>query len=296
MNALSQIRCIRLSLNDKWNDDKLNFSASYLENLIKLEIDWDESCGFDSKKLCCFLSRCPKLKHFHFCGNVLNYTHPNGIADEAFLPLQFAHDLETLVWECVKLGEQIGHIDKILRGKKKLKTLRLCYISFDQDRHPISSKIKSISAEIGNLYNIRVLDISGSHLNFHKFDAHVIFSELRGLVRLRISDPSDISLAAVSHYCPKLDFLGIYGGCNRFTLEGLLGVLRSCPIRSLCTLGVFGSGIDASDLKRICTEGRQSLLQVQIGPRRYRPFDLRVILMREAVEEASEGRVQLIVR
>uniref|UniRef100_A0A7S2JZG3 F-box domain-containing protein n=1 Tax=Leptocylindrus danicus TaxID=163516 RepID=A0A7S2JZG3_9STRA len=297
--ALSKIDSIRIHLNSERNDLILSFAARYLKSLSSIAIVWDNEHYFaDYEDLCNLLSfQCRKnLKHFSFEGDP-SLDECSDCIDLSMLEGQGA--LETLVLREYPMNNRFFDLREILNNKMRLKKLVITNPEFRGDDEDFRYT-QEFSALVGKMHNLETLDILGC-FNFRTLDADVLLSGLKSLRSLRIGNANDKSLKVISKHCSKLRKLEIIDGDDSgefATLDGIIAVLRSCPIEYLHAPDLPSSERGVEDLKRVCkaNEVLKELTVCSYFMEKVKPFvseDAARQAMMDAVAEAGKGRIKL---
>ena len=307
MRALSHVDFIEITCSggeSKWlNNLELQFALKHFDKLRALHvriIEEGSEIWFDCNLLRRLLSRCRVLKNFVFITSSERRKSymTLGLMNHVLAPaLPSMQNLEQLYVDCsFCLSDKV---EQILHNKVHLRALYL-FLGLARS-FPLTDK-HSIAASIAQCHNLETLHLSLGR-RFAELDHQLLFSGLKKLKSFRV-DIQDManneSLKALSN-CKNLTKLSIEYLDDEKSVEGLLLVIRSCPVEELEIPLYFGWMVDDSgeqllltDIFSLCKES--STLQ-KINCHYYPESpSLEEETMRELVEaadQASRGRVTL---
>lgn len=226
---------------------------------------------------------------------------------EILSPLAYASNLRTLSLRRRGPVRQIMHL---LENKRKLDhlTLRFSVVSD-------ALTLESLHAQIGQLHELRTLDIQSSVClvnELRTFDVlsgkrvpyctnevnwDLLFSDLKQLQEIQCEYLDGEGLVSISRHCPNLRVLFFYNiGSFKDSVPFMLEVIRACPIHTLSILFV-DSSLDTDDVREICMAS-DTLVDLRVNLRLWgnddgTPIVSKQQLMEEVAFEASGGRVAL---
>lgn len=304
--AVNRFRAISIEFYNEWNDDKMRYVMARfgVDNLVGITITWyTPEHGFDVERMKRMLAHFTNLKRFSFICRFL-FHEQNRPMDEALMPLCNNPNLERLTLQNCQLDDPICTMERLFEHNSRMKVIRvICSAMIDDyggddyaDRRKkvsCTNKLRVLSSHLSKMSRLHRLEIDGDSMSFHAFDYKHLLPGLGSLKRIAVRNPNEEALEIMAQCCPKLESLLMCGSETRFTLKGLLAVLRSCPLQSLSLPPIISNLVSCEDIEELCWVNRtltEIALLTSFFVETNENWQEETILI---ADRASKGRVKL---
>mmetsp|Transcript_28792 Transcript_28792/g.44757 ORF Transcript_28792/g.44757 Transcript_28792/m.44757 type:complete len:515 (-) Transcript_28792:61-1605(-) len=279
--AVKCFRAISIEFYNERNDAKMRYVMARFsaDRLVAITINWyTPEHVFDVETMKQMLAKFRNLRRFSLICQFL-FHKTKCPMDEALMSLCHGTNnstLEKLTLQNCQLEDPVGTMERVFHCNSRMKVIRVIRATAvddddddetddnnvidltgdDTNLTDCPKKLAALSSHLSKMSSLYQLEMDGEGMSFHAFNYTLLLPGLGALKHLALRNPNEEALKCVARYCPNLESLLICGSDTRFSLYGLLAILRSCPLQSLSLPPIISNLMSGEDIVELCEANR----------------------------------------